>query len=130
MKFIERHTKEFGIKRVQYLPVSGAFHTNLMLNAKQSVGKALTDINIHDPVIPVHSNVNAFKYKSSLTIAKLLPQQICKPVKWEQILHVVYSRPQGERFPHTFEVGPGHNLGSILRKTNQKAYEYYSNIEV
>lgn len=62
-------------------------------------------------------------------MSKLLTEQLYKPVKWEQTMHVLYSRPDGEAFPYTFEVGPGKQLGSILKMINVKAFSQYKNVE-
>lgn len=55
--------------------------------------------------------------------------QIIKPVKWEQTLHILYERSQGERFPRTFECGPGRGLTTILKQVNAKAWDTCFNIE-
>lgn len=52
-----------------------------------------------------------------------------KPVKWEQLLHVVYEREPGTYFPKTFEVGPGTSLRTILKQVNSKAHEESYSIE-
>lgn len=44
-----------------------------------------------------------------------------KPVKWEQTMHQIYERQQGEDFPRTFECGPGKGLIPVLEKVNAKA---------
>lgn len=129
LDFIVQNAGEFGIKRIQRLPVSGAFHTPLMLPAKKRFLSVLSGVEFQYPVIPVHSNVNSFKYGSPKGISKLLTEQLHKPVKWEQTMHVIYSRPEGEDFPKTFEVGPGKQLGSILKMINAKAFANYKNIE-
>lgn len=54
--------------------------------------------------------------------------QIVKPVKWEQLLHILYERKQGEHFPRTFECGPGQGLKSILKEVNAKAWDTTINV--
>jgi len=130
LEFIHLNASEFGISKTHYIPVSGAFHTRLMLPAKTALAKALSSVDMQDPIIPVHSNVNSFKYKSRTVIAKLLSEQLYSPVRWEQTMHVLYARPQGENFPFTFEVGPGRQLGAMLRKINSKAFEQYEAVAV
>lgn len=129
LKFIETHRQEFGIKRCRYLPVSGAFHTKLMFPAVARFEESLEEVSWSDPIIPIHSNVTSHKI-SKKSIEKLLIQQLYNPVKWEQILHILYSRQQGIAFPKTFEVGPGKHLGAMLKLTNRKAYETYTPIDV
>ena len=101
-----------------------------MKEAKHPLTKALSKMMLRRPLIPVYSNVTSHKYTDPKKIPKLLAEQIYKPVKWEQIMHVLYSRRQGEEFPSTYELGPGRQLGTLLRMTNSKAHEHYRAIEV
>ena len=101
-----------------------------MLPARQEFTRALASVTLERPIIPIHSNVTAHVYGSTKSIARLLVEQLYKPVRWEQTLHVLYSRPQGEDFPRTFEVGPGQQLGAVLRKVNEKAFEQYCAVGV
>lgn len=130
LDFIETHAKTFGIRRTKRLPVSGAFHTVLMASAQQPLKEVIERVSLSDPQIPVYSNVTAAQLRRSRDIGKLLVKQVVAPVKWEQIMHVVYSRPQGEGFPSTFEVGPGNQLGLVLKLVNAKAHEKYTHIDV
>jgi [acyl-carrier-protein] S-malonyltransferase len=130
LEFIERNRKEFGINRIQHLPVSGAFHSRLMHSTTASMSRALASVHFSDPIIPVHSNVTALRYQSAQSIGKLLTEQIWRPLRWEQTMHVLYGRPIGASFPQTFEVGPGKQMGNILRLINAKAFEQYSNVDV
>lgn len=130
LEFIEKHAKTFGIRRTKRLPVSGAFHTTLMASAQKPLKEALSRITLSAPMIPVYSNVTASHYRQPHKITELLLQQITAPVKWEQTMHVMYSRPQGEEFPSTFELGPGKQLGTLLKLVNLKAYEKYTPVEV
>ena len=130
LDFIEKNKRDFGIARTKRIPVSGAFHTPLMASAKAHVEQALREVKLHKPIISVHANATSLRYQSPKMILKLLPQQIVRPVMWEQTLHVLYSRKQGELFPQTYEFGPGQQLGTMLKMTNMKAYEQYTNIPV
>ena len=113
------------------MPLSGAFHCRLMHSAIAPLSRTLTSIQLNTPVVPVHSNVTSRQHRGgAASISRQLLEQIWKPVQWEQIMHVMYSRPNGDKFPSTFEVGPGRRLGTILRQVNAKAYEDYSNVEV
>ncbi|CAG9855930.1 unnamed protein product [Phyllotreta striolata] len=122
LDFLEKNLKEFKLKKIKRLPVSGAFHTDLMAPAMDTFRKALNKSDIKDPVITVYSNVDGKPYKNAEHIRRQLPKQIVKPVKWEQLLHVVYERAPGTDFPRTFEVGPGTSLRAILKQVNGKAH--------
>lgn len=129
LDFIEKNAKEFNIKRTKRLPVSGAFHSALMEPALEAFKKAIRKCKIEDPLIPVHSNVDGMPYRNAEHVRKQLPKQMVKPVKWEQLLHILYERKQGEHFPRTFEVGPGRGLKTIIKQVNAKAWDSSFNIE-
>ena len=131
LEFIAQNMKDFGIKRTKRLAVSGAFHTQLMQEGLQDFTYALKKVEFQPPAIPVYSNVKAGQYSNSREeFIKLLRKHLIKPVKWEQIMHVLYSRQKGEKFPHTYEVGPGKQLGTLLRLVNLKAFENYHKVDI
>ncbi|KAM3833458.1 malonyl-CoA-acyl carrier protein transacylase, mitochondrial [Vipera latastei] len=130
LEFLQKNSRKFSFARVKMLPVSGAFHTRLMKSAMQPLSEALESISIQQPLIPVYSNVDSKKYMQPEQIQHYLVEQLVSPVKWEQIMHRIYERNQGKKFPYTYEVGPGKQLGAILRSCNLKASKYYSNIDV
>lgn len=101
-----------------------------MISAETALKKSLNDVSLRLPEIPVYSNVTASRYSHEKKISQSLQKQITSPVKWEQIMHVLYSRPQGEDFPKTYELGPGQQLGTLLRMVNLKAYQSYTNVAV
>ncbi|GAB0097538.1 Probable malonyl-CoA-acyl carrier protein transacylase, mitochondrial [Sergentomyia squamirostris] len=121
LNFLESNAKQFGLRRVKRLPVSGAFHTPLMEAAVEPFRRALRKVELSDPIISVHSNIDGQRYRNAEHVRKQLPRQITKPVRWEQTLHILYERAQGEHFPRTFEVGPGRALTTILKQVNAKA---------
>ncbi|EDS30220.1 malonyl CoA-acyl carrier protein transacylase [Culex quinquefasciatus] len=129
LKFLEANGKKYGIKRIKRLPVSGAFHTELMASAVEPFAKALKKITIEDPIIGVYSNVDGKRYRNAGHILGQLPKQITRPVKWEQTLHNLYERKAGENFPRTFECGPGQGLKTILKQVNGKAWDSAFSIE-
>lgn len=115
---------------MQRLNVSGAFHTDLMLPAKKPFEVALRKIEIKEPLIAVHSNIDGKRYRNSAEIFRNLPKQIYRPVKWEQTLHILYERPVGSNFPDTFECGPGSTLRSLLKTVNSKAHLSCKTVEI
>lgn len=130
IKFIELNGKDFGIKRMRRLPVSGAFHTALMSPAKKVLEEALKKIKLEIPLIPVYSNYDAQIYRSEEDIRKKLAQQVCCPVKWEQILHNIYDRRKNISYPNTYECGPGTSLSSTLAMVNREARQYCNHVKV
>lgn len=112
------------------LPVSGGFHTRLMEPAVEPLAQVLKAIDVKKPLVSVHSNVDGNRYTHPKSIQKRLVQQVVSPVKWEQTMHAMYERKKGTEFPRTFEVGPGKQLGSILKSCNLQAWKSYSHVDV
>jgi [acyl-carrier-protein] S-malonyltransferase len=130
LKFIELNAKDFGIKKTKRLAVSGAFHTSLMKPAEEVLKEALKKVQIQRPLIPVYSNIDGKPYKNELQVREKLGKQLTSPVKWEQTMHVIYSRDQDVDFPQSFECGPGTTLMSILAMTNGKARKTAIHVKV
>lgn len=110
------------------MPVSGAFHTKLMEPASHVLKNALKKIPIQSPIISVHSNIDGKLYRNSDHILKYLPQQVYKPVCWEQTMHIIYERNKDQHYPQTFECGPGSSLKSILRMVNARGAMSCTNV--
>ncbi|XP_075458909.1 malonyl-CoA-acyl carrier protein transacylase, mitochondrial [Ascaphus truei] len=130
LKFLQTNSRKYHFARTKMLPVSGAFHTRLMEPAMEPLQKALKSIDIKQPYISVYSNIDGKKYRQASMIHRLLVKQLISPVKWEQTMHAIYERQKGSDFPRTFEMGPGKQLGTILRTCNLKAGKFYKNINV
>jgi len=130
LEFIDKNRYEFGIKKVDHLPVPGAFHSRLMHSTVSTITRAVAAADLREPIIPVHCNVTSHRYHNVDSIRQQLVNQLWKPVQWEQTMHVLYGRHVGTDFPLTFEVGPGRQLGFILQQINAKAYAQYDNIQV
>ncbi|XP_071446027.1 probable malonyl-CoA-acyl carrier protein transacylase, mitochondrial [Hetaerina americana] len=128
LEFLEKNAHIYKLKRVKRLPVSGAFHTELMRPAADPFLAALKKANVNCPIISVHSNVDGRRYKNARHVITQLPKQIFKPVKWEQTLHVLYERSEGEYFPKTYECGPGSSLKTMLKMVNAKAWNTCTSI--
>lgn len=121
LDFLEKNKEQFKLRKVRRLPVNGAFHTKIMESAVEPFKRALRKIEVRDPYVSVHSCVDGKPYKNAEHIIKQLPKQIIKPVKWEQLLHIIYERKQDSHFPKTFECAPGESLITILKQVNAKA---------
>ncbi|NXM55424.1 FABD protein, partial [Illadopsis cleaveri] len=129
LEFLQENARKYYFKRAKMLPVSGAFHTRLMEPAVEPLAEVLKSIEIQKPLLCVYSNVDGKKYMHSKHIQKLLVKQVVSPVLWEQTMHSVYERKQGTEFPYTYEVGPGNQLGAILKQCNLKAWKQYKHVD-
>ncbi|XP_063239201.1 probable malonyl-CoA-acyl carrier protein transacylase, mitochondrial [Bacillus rossius redtenbacheri] len=129
LKFIEGNLAQFKLRRAKRLPVSGAFHTGLMGPAVPAFAQALRRVALGDPLVPVHSNVDGRRYRDAAHVRRQLPRQLCRPVRWEQTLHALYERAEGQHFPRSFECGPGRSLKAILKMVNAKAWDSCVSVE-
>ncbi len=105
--------KEFGAKRAIILPVGGAFHSELMADAKQEMKEALADIQIKKPIIPLIANVTADFVEDPSKIKDLLIEQITGSVKWRESLLLM----QKSSVEQTVEIGSGKVLCGLVSKT-------------
>lgn len=122
LQYIKENMKKFRLRSVKRIKNSPALHCSLMEPAAEPLSEAIAKITIDDPLIKVYSNVHSKCYMSAKHIKKLLPQQIVRPVRWEQTMHEIYARRQGSKFPRTVVCGPGYALKSILKKCNLRAW--------
>ena len=78
--------KELGARKVLPIPVSGAFHTQLMLPARSRLRQTLEGVTFHSPEVPVVANVDARVHTDPTEWPGLLSAQLCSPVRWRQSL--------------------------------------------
>lgn len=125
MKFLSTNQKEFKLRKVIPVPVSGAFHTNLMLPAVDTFRKILDQVEMFEPSASIYSNVEGRRYRNLEHIKKKLPTQIHKPVLWEQMIQNMYRRPASLQFPSSYICGPKANsLRTLMKQVNAKAAHF------
>ncbi|XP_037552000.1 malonyl-CoA-acyl carrier protein transacylase, mitochondrial [Nematolebias whitei] len=130
LNFLQQNSRHLQFLRTKPVLVSGAFHTKLMTSAVEPLRNVLKQVEVRRPEISVHSNVDGKRYMSESHVRKNLLKQLVSPVKWEQTLHEIYERSQGENFPQTYELGPGKQLGSTLQMCNRKAFQKYNYVDI
>jgi [acyl-carrier-protein] S-malonyltransferase len=83
------------------------------------------------PTIDVYSNVTGQIYERNIAkMKRRLVEQICQPVKWEQIQQLLLQKSVDNRFPRYFELGPGKQLGTMFYYTSKKAHKALTNVPV
>jgi len=45
-------------------------------------------------------------------------------------MHTIYQRPKSHAYPDTYEIGPGVQLGTILKMVNNVAHKHYHSVGV
>ncbi|MBS4034336.1 MAG: ACP S-malonyltransferase [Ignavibacterium sp.] len=106
--------KAGGAKMVKELVVSGAFHSPLMQNAKDSLLEALEAAPIYDSRVPVYANVTAKPVHKKEEIKDLLHQQVTAPVRWEETINNMIS----DGIDEFYELGPGKVLQGLVKRIN------------
>ncbi len=105
--------KELGARKVLPIPVSGAFHTQLMLPARSRLRTTLDLVDFHSPEVPVVANVDARVHTDPAEWPGLLSSQLCSPVRWRQSLEAL----SGRGATILAELGPGGVLTGLVRRT-------------
>lgn len=108
--------KAAGAKRALVLPVGGAFHSPLMLPAKEELAAAIEATHFHDPICPVYQNVVASAVTDAAAIKKNLIDQLTGAVRWTQSVQAMIA----DGATHFTEAGPGKVLQGLVQKVNKE----------
>lgn len=106
---------EAGAKRCIPLNVSGPFHSIMLKEAGEKLGKALEETEIYDICLPYLANVTADYVTDKNQVKPLLTQQIASPVRWQQSV----ERMIADGVDSFVEIGPGKTLSGFMRKINR-----------
>ncbi len=92
------------------IPVSHAFHTNIVAPASQPLRKVIARMNIQTPMIPIVANVTGRMYPTGREeILDILAAQVASPVQFVQGINTLYEA--GARI--FVEVGPKRVLSGL-----------------
>lgn len=108
--------KAAGAKRALILPVGGAFHSPLMLPAKEELADAINATEFKIPSCPVYQNVVAKAVTDAAEIKSNLISQLTGAVRWTQSVQAMIA----DGATHFTEVGPGKVLQGLLLKINKE----------
>ncbi|MDF7774019.1 ACP S-malonyltransferase [Sphingomonas sp. AOB5] len=103
--------KDHGAKRALLLPVSAPFHCPLMQPAADAMEKALADVVIQAPLVPVYANVTAAPVSDPATIRTLLIEQVTGMVRWRESVSAMFAADVTE----FVELG-GKVLGGMVKR--------------
>ncbi len=107
--------KAAGAKRALVLPVGGAFHSPLMLPAKEELAAAIDATHFNKPDCPVYQNVVAKAVTDAAEIKRNLIDQLTGAVRWTQIVEAMIA----DGATHFTEAGPGKVLQGLVMKINK-----------
>ena len=83
--------KDHGAKRAVLLPVSAPFHCPMMQPAADAMEKALAQVAIRAPLVPVYANVTAAPVHDPDTIRTLLVEQVTGMVRWRESVAAMFD---------------------------------------
>jgi [acyl-carrier-protein] S-malonyltransferase len=108
--------KAAGAKRALVLPVGGAFHSPLMMSAKEELAEAIDATHFNEPSCPVYQNVVAKSVIDPATIKRNLIDQLTGAVRWAQSVEAMIAGGA----THFTEAGPGKVLQGLVMKINKE----------
>lgn len=109
--------KDKGAKRALPLPVSAPFHCALMQPAADEMARALADVTLADPSVPLVANVLASSVSTADPIAQLLVEQVTGRVRWRSSVEWMVEQGVTE----FWEIGAGKALSGMIRRIHKDA---------
>jgi [acyl-carrier-protein] S-malonyltransferase len=109
--------KAAGAKRALPLPVSAPFHCALMQPAADEMARALSEVTINAPSVPLVANVLASSVNTADPIAQLLVDQVTGRVRWRSSVEWMVEQGVTE----FWEIGAGKALSGMIRRIHKDA---------
>ena len=114
----EKLAAKYGAIKAVRLEVAGAFHTEMMSSAADTLKDALSNCEISQPSnIKTIANITADYYTSAEQIRTGLTKQLTSPILWQKCMERLIADGI-ERF---YEIGPGRVLTGLMKRINKKA---------
>jgi [acyl-carrier-protein] S-malonyltransferase len=98
------------------LDVAGAFHSELMREAAESLREALDACDFRKPALRVIANVDAEYHSDPAATRESLHRQVYNPVRWQACV----ERLIGDGCDLFWEIGPNRVLTGLMRKVNRQ----------
>lgn len=114
---VQAEAEARGAMRIFRLAVAGAFHTSLMASAQRRLSEALGQAQFSPLKIPLISNVDAAPHKDVNDFRRLLVDQLCAPVLWQDAMQWLLQ----QEFDTFLEIGPGRVLKGLLKRIDKTA---------
>lgn len=104
--------KGAGAKRALLLPVSAPFHCALMRPAADEMARALGEVTMKAPLVPLVANVRAEAVSDPDEIRQLLIEQVTGRVRWRSSVEWMAAQGVSE----FWEIGAGKALSGMIRR--------------
>jgi len=109
--------KSRGAKRAILLPVSAPFHCALMQPAAEAMAKALAEVAMHPPSVPVVANVAASALAEPARIRDALVRQVTGTVRWRDCMGFMAANG----VTSFWEIGAGKVLTGLVKRNAPEA---------
>ena len=114
----ENLAEKYGAMKAVPLQVAGAFHTEMMAAAADTLREALQSTDISEPLdVKIIANINADYYQSPDKIKEGLTMQLTCPILWQKCM----ERLLADGVETFYEIGPGRVLTSLMKRIERKA---------
>jgi len=107
--------KARGAHRVIQLPVSGAFHTQLMQPAVDGMAEIIAKLSFNQPVVPIIGNTTAQPLTTAELVEEELLRQLCNCVQWQRSVEYMV----GDGVSTFIELGPGRVLAGLIKRIDR-----------
>ena len=101
-----------GIKRAVMLNVSAPFHCSLMAPAAEAMRRALAEVAMHTPLVPVYANVLAAPVTDPAAIREALVAQVTGTVRWRESVAAMAAAG----IDQFSEIGTGKVLTGLVKR--------------
>ena len=105
-----------GARRALVLPVSGAFHSDLMSSAADELKKGIEKTEFKTPNFPIYQNFTASAVTNPSIIKSNLLSQLTAAVLWTQSVNKMVN----DGVKEFYEVGPGNILQGLIKKIDNQ----------
>jgi [acyl-carrier-protein] S-malonyltransferase len=114
----EKLAAKYGAMKAIRLEVAGAFHTEMMSSAADTLKEALSSCEISEPRdIKTIANITADYYTSADQIRTGLTKQLTSAILWQKCM----ERLLADGVEQFYEIGPGRVLTGLMKRINRKA---------
>ena len=104
-----------GARKAVTLPVSGAFHSSLMVEAKAGLAAELESLHLREPKMPIIANCDSRPLSGAGEIREELVSGLCRCVQWKDSVRVMIDSGIG-RF---VEFGAGGVLSGLIKRIDR-----------
>jgi [acyl-carrier-protein] S-malonyltransferase len=104
-----------GARKVVPLPVSGAFHSSLMVEAQKGLTEAMEALQFKDPKMPIVANCDSRPLTTGGEIRQELVNGLCQCVQWKNSVHYMVDSGVSQ----FVEFGAGGVLAGLIKRINR-----------